>query len=121
MSFDSIWALSSTGSEDAKRTERNEHANRTIEPRTSPGARGPHGRPLWTSKGGDDYGWGTVSTKDQTLTASAQLGVYKLMQGDQSRTKDDYPRGGRCLSRHPGRYRRTRAANWVSVGSMQIT
>lgn len=70
---------------------------------------------LWSVKGGDDYGWGTVSTKDQTLTASAQLGVYKLMQGDQSRTKDYYLVAGDVFHGIQGSPEKP-GANWVSVG-----
>ncbi len=70
---------------------------------------------LWTSDGGDDYGWGTVSTKAQTLTASAQLGVYKLMQGDQSRTKDYYLVAGDVFHGIQGSPQNP-GANWVSVG-----
>ncbi|WEZ82601.1 hypothetical protein P6U16_16250 [Rhizobium sp. 32-5/1] len=44
----------------------------------------------WNANGGSDYGWGTVATEPQTLTANAVLAVYKLQQGDQSLTKDYY-------------------------------
>lgn len=45
---------------------------------------------MWTGNGGENYGWGSVPTKNQTLTAAAILGVYKLQQGDQSQLKDYY-------------------------------
>jgi hypothetical protein len=70
---------------------------------------------LWSRDGGENFGWGTVATQSQTLTAAANLGVYKLMQGDQSRTKDyflvagDVFHGIQGSPQDPG-------SNWVSVG-----
>lgn len=44
----------------------------------------------WKTNGGKDFGWGTVKTSSQTLTANALLSVYKLMRGNQNLTRDYY-------------------------------
>lgn len=69
----------------------------------------------WSDSGGDDFGWGTVPTKIQKLTAAANLGVYKLMQGDQSLVKDYYLVAGDVFHGVQGSPQ-TPESNWVSVG-----
>lgn len=70
---------------------------------------------MWTGNGGENYGWGSVPTKNQTLTAAAILGVYKLQQGDQSQLKDYYLVVGDTYHGIQGSPANP-SANWVSVG-----
>jgi hypothetical protein len=70
---------------------------------------------LWAQEGGDDFGWGSVPTKTQGLTAAANMGVYKLMQRDQSLVKDYYLVTGDVyhgIQNSPN----DPESNWVSVG-----
>lgn len=69
----------------------------------------------WNANGGSDYGWGTVATEPQTLTANAVLAVYKLQQGDQSLTKDYYLVTGDVYHGIQGSPT-SPGSNWVSVG-----
>ncbi|OJF91426.1 hypothetical protein [Pararhizobium antarcticum] len=69
----------------------------------------------WNANGGKNYGWGTVATEPQTLTANAILAVYKLQQGDQSLTKDYYLVTGDVYHGIQGSPT-SPASNWVSVG-----
>lgn len=68
-----------------------------------------------TRSGGPNLGPGSVPTESQTLTAAAILPVYKLMQGDQSKTRDyylvtgDVYHGIQGSPVDPG-------SNWLSVG-----
>nr|CAD6408901.1 hypothetical protein REQ54_00464 [Rhizobium sp. Q54] len=69
----------------------------------------------WTANGGENYGWGSVPTESQTLTAAAILPVYKLQQGDQSQLKDYYLVAGDTYHGIQGSPSNP-SANWVSVG-----
>lgn len=69
----------------------------------------------WSRRGHPDFGWGTVATANQTLSASAKLSIYKLVRGDQSRVSDYYMVAGDVFHGIQGAPRDP-AANWVSVG-----
>ncbi|MEH6691713.1 MAG: hypothetical protein V7774_11050 [Pseudorhizobium pelagicum] len=68
-----------------------------------------------TRTGGPNFGWGSVPTENQKLTAAAVLPVYKLMQGDQSRLRDYYLVAGDVYHGIQGSPVDP-SANWVSVG-----
>ncbi|HEV7319803.1 MAG TPA: hypothetical protein VGO04_14495 [Ensifer sp.] len=69
----------------------------------------------WKSNGGKDFGWGTVKTSSQTLTANALLSVYKLMRGNQNLTRDYYLVAGDVYHGVQGSPSNP-SSNWVSVG-----
>lgn len=69
----------------------------------------------WSESGGQNFGWGTVPTENQTLTAAAMLSVYRLQHGDQSRSKDYYLVVGDVYHGIQGSPANP-AVNWVSVG-----
>lgn len=69
----------------------------------------------WKTNGGKDFGWGTVKTSSQTLTANALLSVYKLMRGNQNLTRDYYLVVGDVYHGIQGSPS-TPSSNWVSVG-----
>lgn len=69
----------------------------------------------WRANGGKDFGWGTVKTSSQTLTANALLSVYKLMRGNQNLTRDYYLIAGDVYHGIQGSPSKP-SSNWVSVG-----
>ncbi|MGF6173775.1 hypothetical protein [Ensifer sp. 4252] len=69
----------------------------------------------WRTNGGKDFGWGTVKTSSQTLTANALLSVYKLMHGDQNLTRDYYLVAGDVYHGIQGSPSNP-SSNWISVG-----